>query len=58
MQLLECQVAAHSADLVSSHGDINRLEESVEVAERQLADALLASLSLNGQRDENCCRLG
>lgn len=39
LKSLESQVAAHSAELVSVHRDNTRLEESVEVAWRQLADA-------------------
>lgn len=39
VQSLEIQVATHSTELALVHGEMNRLKESIEVAQRQVADA-------------------
>lgn len=58
MQLLDRQVSVHSADLASPRGDMNRLKESVTVAQRQLSDTQSALITEEGESLENCCHLG
>lgn len=52
VQSLHRQVTARSAELDSAGGDMNRLEESVMVALRQLTDAQSALLTVEGEIDE------
>lgn len=51
VQLLAPEVPAHSPELASGHGDMNRSKESVEVAQRQLADAQSPLLAVEGEHD-------
>lgn len=57
-QWLESQISAHSAKLASVHGDMTRVEESIEVAQRQLTDVQSSLLSVKGERNEYCLGLG
>lgn len=58
VQWLECQVAAHSVGAASARGDMNRLEKSVALAARQLADAKLALLTVDDKHREYCDSAG
>lgn len=46
MLSLECQVAAHPAELALELSNMPRFEESADVAQWQVADAQLASLAV------------
>lgn len=46
VQFLECQVAVHSTELASGRSDITKLQESVIVAQHQLADTQSALLNV------------
>lgn len=57
-QPLECQVPVHSSDLASARVDMTPLEESVTVAQRQLAEAQSALPTVTEKGDEYRSGLG
>lgn len=58
VQWPERQLTVHSAELASTRGDMNRFEESVTVALGQLPDTQPALITVEGEGDEHCRRLG
>lgn len=58
IQLLECRVAIHFVELASARGDMIRLEESVNVSQCQFADPQSSSLTVEGDCNKHCGRVG